>query len=175
MVGWHHWLNGHEIGQTSGVGDGQGGLACYSLWGCKEMDRTEWLNPLNWLCARTCGSYCEYLFLIWSRQEYYFYPNYSDEKKQKSETVQRKFPIHIGTVTSVHSSTSEAQWQQESWELVGVLLSVEETGWFWNSARNTGPADCWVRNLQISSRNLGDSLYVLILSQFWKTLSKLSR
>ena len=26
MVGWHHRLNGHEFGQTLGVGDGQGGL-----------------------------------------------------------------------------------------------------------------------------------------------------
>ena len=25
MVGWHHWLNGHEFGWTPGVGDGQGG------------------------------------------------------------------------------------------------------------------------------------------------------
>ena len=27
-----------------GVGDGQGGLACYSLWGRKELDMTERLN-----------------------------------------------------------------------------------------------------------------------------------
>ena len=28
MTGWHHRLNGHELGCTPGVGDGQGGLAC---------------------------------------------------------------------------------------------------------------------------------------------------
>ena len=28
MVGWHHWLNGHEFERVSGVGDGQGGLVC---------------------------------------------------------------------------------------------------------------------------------------------------
>ena len=33
MVGWHHRLNGHGFGWTLGVGDGQGGLACYSSWG----------------------------------------------------------------------------------------------------------------------------------------------
>ena len=27
MVGWHHQLNGHELEQTPGVGDGQGSLA----------------------------------------------------------------------------------------------------------------------------------------------------
>ena len=30
MVGWHHWLDGHELEQALGVGDGQGGLECYS-------------------------------------------------------------------------------------------------------------------------------------------------
>ena len=30
MVGWHHWLHGHEFEQALGVGDGQGGLACCS-------------------------------------------------------------------------------------------------------------------------------------------------
>ena len=44
MVGWHHWLNGHEFGWTPGVGDGQGSLACCSPWGCKELDMNEWLN-----------------------------------------------------------------------------------------------------------------------------------
>ena len=33
MVGWHHWLNGHEFEQAPGVGDRQGSLACYSPWG----------------------------------------------------------------------------------------------------------------------------------------------
>ena len=28
MVGWHHWLNGHESEQTLGDGEGQGRLAC---------------------------------------------------------------------------------------------------------------------------------------------------
>ena len=37
-------LNGHEFEQAPGFGDGQGGLACYSPWGCKESDMTEWLN-----------------------------------------------------------------------------------------------------------------------------------
>ena len=38
MVGWHHRLNGHEFEQTLGDSEGQGSLACCSLWGCKELD-----------------------------------------------------------------------------------------------------------------------------------------
>ena len=44
MAGWHHWLDGHESGWALGVGDGQGGLACWDSWGCKESDMTEQLN-----------------------------------------------------------------------------------------------------------------------------------
>ena len=44
MAGWHHQLNGHEFEQALGVGDGQGGLACCSPWGRKELDMTERLN-----------------------------------------------------------------------------------------------------------------------------------
>ena len=44
MVGWHHQLNGHEFEQASRVGDGQGGLACCSPWGRRELDRTHHLN-----------------------------------------------------------------------------------------------------------------------------------
>ena len=28
MVGWDHWLDGHELEQVLEVGDGQGSLAC---------------------------------------------------------------------------------------------------------------------------------------------------
>ena len=53
MVGWHQRLSGHEVKQALGVGDGQGGLACCSSWGCKESDTTErlnWTEPLVALC-----------------------------------------------------------------------------------------------------------------------------
>ena len=35
MVGWHHWPNGHELGQTLGHSEGQKGLAYRSPWGCR--------------------------------------------------------------------------------------------------------------------------------------------
>ena len=47
MVGWHHWLKGHELEQTPEGGKGQGSLACYSQWGCKELDMIGRLNNNN--------------------------------------------------------------------------------------------------------------------------------
>ena len=45
LVLWHHQLNGHELEQAPGVGDGQGSLACYSPWGHKV--RYDWVTKLN--------------------------------------------------------------------------------------------------------------------------------
>ena len=44
MAGQHQWYNEHELGQTIGDDEGQGGLACCSPWGHKESDMTEQLN-----------------------------------------------------------------------------------------------------------------------------------
>ena len=44
MAEWHHRCDGRELRQTSGDGEGQGGLACCSPWGRKELDMTERLN-----------------------------------------------------------------------------------------------------------------------------------
>ena len=51
MVGWYHWLDGHEFEQAPGVGDGQGGLACCSPWGTKSQTwLSDWSNwELLWL------------------------------------------------------------------------------------------------------------------------------
>ena len=44
MVGWHHWLNGHEFKQALGDGERQGSQACCSPWGHKKLDMTQPLN-----------------------------------------------------------------------------------------------------------------------------------
>ena len=51
--GWdgHHWPDGHEFEQALVVGDGEGSLACCSLWGHKESDMTERLNWTENRCA----------------------------------------------------------------------------------------------------------------------------
>ena len=38
IVGWHDRFDGHEFVQALGVGDGQGSLAFFSPWGCRESD-----------------------------------------------------------------------------------------------------------------------------------------
>ena len=61
IVGWHHGFNGHELGQTPGDGEDQGGLACCSPWGWKKLDMT-WLLNTHTTSAklRTCSQYTSY-------------------------------------------------------------------------------------------------------------------
>ena len=42
LVGWHHWLNGHEFEQTPEDSDGQGSLACCSPWGRRVGYNLDW-------------------------------------------------------------------------------------------------------------------------------------
>ena len=46
MVGWHHWLNGHELEQTPEDSEGQGSLTCCSLWG-HRVNTTKQLENNN--------------------------------------------------------------------------------------------------------------------------------
>ena len=65
MVGWLHQLDGREFEQAPWVGDRQGGLACCSPWGHKELDTTEWLNWLESL--ESCPVFMNSFDLIMSR------------------------------------------------------------------------------------------------------------
>ena len=40
MIGWHHWLSGHEFEQTLVDSEGQGSHVCCNPWGHKESDMT---------------------------------------------------------------------------------------------------------------------------------------
>jgi len=42
MVGWHHWLNGHESEQALGDSEEQGSLACCSPWGRTRVEH-DWV------------------------------------------------------------------------------------------------------------------------------------
>ena len=59
---WDGWMPSptqwREFGWTPGVGDGQGGLVCWSPWGCKESDMTERLNWTEPSLTHTVLNFC---------------------------------------------------------------------------------------------------------------------
>ena len=58
MVGWHHQLNGCELGQTPGDGEGQRSQACCSPRVCEEQDMTWRLNNKNSKDLNLERAYC---------------------------------------------------------------------------------------------------------------------
>ena len=44
-AGWHHRCSEHELGQTLGDGEGQGGPACCSPWGHRVGH--DWVTDSN--------------------------------------------------------------------------------------------------------------------------------
>ena len=69
MVGWHHWLNGHE--QALGDDERQGSLTCCSPWGCKESNTSEQqLNNNNGAGEHTDNVSLDGLHWVCSPQQY---------------------------------------------------------------------------------------------------------
>ena len=65
MVGWHHWLDGHEFEWTLGSWWWTGREAwCAAVHGVAELDRTEWLNWRTWKQLR-CLSTDEGIKKLW--------------------------------------------------------------------------------------------------------------
>ena len=53
MVGWHHWLNGHEFEWALRVGEGQRSLGCCSPWGHSWTRLGNWSNlTKHWVWKR---------------------------------------------------------------------------------------------------------------------------
>ena len=60
VVTQHHQLNGHELGQTLGDGEGQRGLECCSPWGHKESETTGQLNKNSFHIQKYCAIMIHY-------------------------------------------------------------------------------------------------------------------
>ena len=56
MVGRHHWLNGHEFGQTLGDGEGKGSLAA-AVHGVSKTQTwlSDWTTIKQWLSKKQFG------------------------------------------------------------------------------------------------------------------------
>ena len=67
MAGQHQRWNEHELGQTLGDGEGQGGLGCCSPWGCRELGTIEQLNNNNTESKPYTSMLASLYALVWGK------------------------------------------------------------------------------------------------------------
>ena len=60
------FIDGHKFEQAPVAGDVQGSLAWFSLRGCKELDKTEWLNWTALICCCSVAHSCLTLCNPWT-------------------------------------------------------------------------------------------------------------
>ena len=65
MIGWHHWLNGHEFEQTQGDSEGQGSLVC-----CMQLMRSQ--SPTRLSNSTILPLPCSYKCFWWYSTAYIF-------------------------------------------------------------------------------------------------------
>ena len=90
MVGWHHWLDGHEFEQALGVGDGQGSLVCFSPWVMKSQTWLSDWTVLDWtegcrnlLEPKTCPLGFIHVMIIFFFQSKNFLKDLVCEKRKR--------------------------------------------------------------------------------------------
>ena len=69
MVGWHHWLNGHEFKQAPGDAEGQGSLAWCNPWGSKKSDTTDFCLEKALVIANTLFQQYKRQFYTWTSSD----------------------------------------------------------------------------------------------------------
>ena len=99
MVGWHHWLSGHEFEQTWWDSERQGSLACCSPWGRKDSTPLSNWTELNWSLIFSLSK--EFLIINWAQTL-----NKSQGKKQQSITkdlLSMSLELNRGTKKYIHT------------------------------------------------------------------------
>ena len=115
MVGWHHWLNGHEFEQALGDGDRLGSLACCSPWGCKESDKSQ---QLNWLTDGTRKLNNERYRETQIERRYNVtgaLKTHEGKATDKGHEAEKSMEYHELSVSRSYSSSSSNQMAAQRW------------------------------------------------------------
>ena len=95
MAGWHHQCNGHELGQASGDGKGQGSLACCSPWGHKVSDTTGELDNNYWWTPR--------MMRVWHQPGYSISVGWMTEQMMSMKVIS-KYKMRYKAFSSVYDA-----------------------------------------------------------------------
>ena len=138
MVGWHHWLNGHDFEQTPGNSEGQGSLACCSPWGRKELGHdlaTEKQQRI--LCFHFSVIFFKY-YLFWRKLKDLF------SRKHIQNLMLQYFGHLVWTADSLENTRmlekikggrrqGDDKGDDRGWD--GWMASLTQWTWLWINSR----------------------------------------
>ena len=114
MIGWHHWLDGHEFEQALGVGDKQGSLAYCSPWGPKSQT---WLS--DWI---------ETNIALMPLRHY----------EVLGRTLEKKKEVHISGWRFLRYP-----WRESFKRQIHVRQFTWDSQWYKKTKTNTPCIQCW--------------------------------
>ena len=123
MVGWHHRLNGHESEQTAADSEGQGGLACYSLWRCEV--RHDWATELNWTesIAQSLNWVVCCVIISSGLKEKKFYVTKTKECRRKKRCL--SFPPPWEFQTPISTSRASDPFSSGTLDFLSTCLGID--------------------------------------------------
>ena len=128
MVAWHHRLSEHGFGWIPGIGDGQGGLACCSLWGYKESDTTE---RLDWTVQKQTLTISHEWTRLCSRETWlkqvvgWIWPMgfiFLTTISLQSGELSLEYPLQVA---SCDLSVCICSWVKRAWDEAGMERSLQ--------------------------------------------------
>ena len=112
MAEWHHWFSEHELGQTLGDGEEQGGLLRCSPWGCKKSDMTWQLNNNKHFCNTEDLAYNTQMTAAFSQDSWTYFPSYPCCSKSLVTDAPHcfLFLLDSGSGPSLHLEAFHKSW-----------------------------------------------------------------
>ena len=145
MVGWHHWVDGHEFEQALVAGEGQGSQACCSPWGHRVGH--DWVTELNHSCLFV------FVFVMYNPESLLYqdiFPVIFILKGYIDDSVVKNPPANSGDCKFNPWFGIEDPWRglqitwRRKWQTARVFLSVKsmDRGAWWSAI--PGVSKSWI-------------------------------
>ena len=135
MVGWHHWLSGHEFEQTPGDSEEQGSLGCYSAWGRSQTQISDWTTKfcktllskiLSWLVGDIFKEIMGFVLPLFKELYWKKIPRFSGKQVKGSVGTNTRGKKMISCTTQTHKHKNLPAFFFNQYCKSGIMLLPKE-------------------------------------------------
>ena len=135
MVGWHHWLDVHDLEQIPEVSDGQGGLVCCSPWVANSWTRlSDWTELMVSLLCKT-ETLCSTDIVGGGPKKSEGMGGETGKPSTRVQELPRKYKMFFNPTSPLHPAPSSPSFlQPHTWYGLNFLLCWCVTYIFWQKS-----------------------------------------